>query len=395
MVDRAQPGARGSVVRNIELGETTGQFSSGWIVPAATPTLSSRRFTSLDTGAYAEFDATHANNSLDVTIGAGEGFCNGWFARDQETVITLSPDTEGQTVVLGWNASRIYDDQIDATRDGADTAIVALDKNTPEDEPTFPIWEFDTDATGVVEARDMRRVGSFLEADTVDAEDSISNAEYENVESIPDAVAIKSAQVYTDVQGLVVYNGSAWERVAGTSDLARRNQSNISELIVNLGEAQFELGLERLDFGNGIFDVFANEAQIESLTQLDLDTDTRTLSLNEQFNDGLAEYGARDYGFIVDTMVFAIDADVDRSDRTDIKLVITDENGNQEIISIDQQDTIIETLAFETLNITTQLVIERDDGVFESPEIDDWAVYYDGRAPAVYYEPTITGVTET
>ena len=67
-MDRAQPGACGSTNRNIEPGETTSQYSDGWIVPADAPTLSAQRYTSLDYTAINEFDAAYTTDSLTVTL---------------------------------------------------------------------------------------------------------------------------------------------------------------------------------------------------------------------------------------------------------------------------------------------------------------------------------------
>lgn len=110
-MDRAQPGARGSTNRNIEFGETTGQYTDGWIVPADDPTLSAQRYTSLDETAFNEFDATYSADSLTITIDPGEAFVDGWLARDEPTDIDLATNDAGQKVVIGWNPDVIYDDQ--------------------------------------------------------------------------------------------------------------------------------------------------------------------------------------------------------------------------------------------------------------------------------------------
>ena len=110
-MDRAQPGARGSTNRNIEFGETTGQYTDGWIVPADEPTLSSQRYTSLDETAFNEFDAAYSADSLTITIDPGEAFVDGWLARDEPTDIDLATNDAGQKVVIGWNPDVIYDDQ--------------------------------------------------------------------------------------------------------------------------------------------------------------------------------------------------------------------------------------------------------------------------------------------
>lgn len=163
-MDRAQPGARGSTNRNIEFGETTSQFSNGWIVPADDPTLSAQRYTSLDETVFNEFDATYSADSLTVTIGPGEAFVDGWLARDEPTDITLDADTAGQTIVIGWDPDAIYDDQQHTVRDEADRIIINRESAVTEPHPFSPIWSFDTDGTGVTLASDLRSVGPTMAA---------------------------------------------------------------------------------------------------------------------------------------------------------------------------------------------------------------------------------------
>jgi hypothetical protein len=158
-MDRAQPGARGSTNRNIEFGETTGQYTDGWIVPADDPTLSARRYTSLDEMAFNEFDAAYTIDSLIVTIDPREAFVDGWLARDVATDIELDGDTAGQTVVIGRDSDAIYDDQQHDVRDQADKTIVALKSDVDPTHPVIEVWTFETDADGVVTATDKRGIG--------------------------------------------------------------------------------------------------------------------------------------------------------------------------------------------------------------------------------------------
>ena len=146
-MDRAQPGARGSTNRNIEFGETTGQYTDGWIVPADDSTLSAQRYTSIDETAFNEFAASYAADTYDVTIDAGEAFVDGWLARDEETTITLNADTTGQSIVLGWDPDAIYDSEQHDVRDEADQVIIDLENNVDATHPTVAIWTFDTDCS--------------------------------------------------------------------------------------------------------------------------------------------------------------------------------------------------------------------------------------------------------
>lgn len=175
MTDRVQPGALGSRTYPMEVGDAVGQFSPGWIVPASDPTLSAERWAGIDETAFTEFDATYGGGSLDVDIGPGEAFVSGWLARDISTTITLAASTAGQTIVLGWNPDATYDDQVHATRDEADEVFISLESDAQDDDPYVPIWEFDTDDTGVTSVTDHRNIGPTLGddvegagADTVD-----------------------------------------------------------------------------------------------------------------------------------------------------------------------------------------------------------------------------------
>ena len=161
-MDRAQPGVQGSTNRNVEFGETTGQYTDGWIVPADKPTLSSQRYTSLNETAFNEFAATYSTDSLTITIDPGEAFVDGWLARDVATEIVLDGDTTGQPIVIGWDPDAIYDDQQHSVRHEADMVILARQLNDNQTHPTAEIWTFDTDASGITNVEDHRDIGPQL-----------------------------------------------------------------------------------------------------------------------------------------------------------------------------------------------------------------------------------------
>jgi len=162
MTDRAQPGAQGSTLRNVEAGESAGSLSDGFIVPSSDPTLSAQRYNDLDENQFNEFNASWSSGSLDVTIDAGEAFVKGWLARDTQTTVTLDSFTNGQTVVVAWDADAVYvyDDSIHSNREDADRVIVTREADLPTLEvPYIPIWRFDTDGDGVTDAYDIREFG--------------------------------------------------------------------------------------------------------------------------------------------------------------------------------------------------------------------------------------------
>lgn len=222
-MDRAQPGARGSTNRNIEFGETTGQYTDGWIVPADEPTLSAQRYTSLDEIAFNEFDASYSDNSLTVTISPGEAFVDGWLARDVTTDISLDPDTNGQTVVVGWDPDTIYDEQQHDVRDEADRVILALENSVGLTNPVVEIWTFDTDTNGVVNATDHRDIGPELGENlagqraidyrdiVVDTPDQLPIAELADGESIELAIPVDVGET------LEVYRWGAFDAADGTA----------------------------------------------------------------------------------------------------------------------------------------------------------------------------------
>ena len=224
-MDRAQPGARGSTNRNIEFGETTGQYTDGWVVPADDPTLSAQRYTSLDETAFNEFDATYSADSLTITIDPGEAFVDGWLARDEQTTLELEASAAGQTVIVGWDPDAVYDDQQHDTRDEADTVIVDLEDNTDSTHPVVEIWTFDTDSDGVTNAVDHRTIGPELSKDlvgsrSIDAADiAVHNPERLPITELGDGESIEIPVRVSDGEMLRVHRWGAYDVADGTAPL--------------------------------------------------------------------------------------------------------------------------------------------------------------------------------
>jgi hypothetical protein len=237
-MDRAQPGARGSTNRNIEFGETTSQYSDGWIVPSDDPTLSAQRYTSLDETAFNEFDAAYTTDSLTVTIDPGEAFVDGWLARDTSTDIDLEADTAGQTVVIGWDPDAIYDNQQHAVRDEADKIIVALEGGVVQSHPTVEIWTFDTDANGVTNAEDHRNIGPTLGADIVD----------DNALNLP-SVVVKNPQ---RLPISALYDGESIEIAVRLSNSETIHIYRWGAFDVGSGSAPIGLSVELLDDNDNV-----------------------------------------------------------------------------------------------------------------------------------------------
>ena len=149
MADRVNP----SGIRDADPLLTAASMKHGggdWIVTAGTDLYAS--YDGL-AGALQAFDvASSSKNSFDVTIDTGEGFVGGaWLGRDSQTTVTLASQVSNQTVYVGW-------------RHGAtNTVIIGLDADFQADDPRIPIFDFDTDGSGVTSTTDRRPVGEQID----------------------------------------------------------------------------------------------------------------------------------------------------------------------------------------------------------------------------------------
>lgn len=184
-MDRAQPGAKGSLTHNLEAGATWGQFSEGWIVPGTQPSRPARGESAIDETVLNAFAETSGANSMTVTIDPGEAFVDGWMARDTSTDVDLAASTNGQTVYAGWDVSAVYSSNEHASRDDADTVIVGLASAFQDLDPKVPLWTFDTDGSGVTAAVDERDIGSTATPDQLRAQDVLRVPVYPDKASIP------------------------------------------------------------------------------------------------------------------------------------------------------------------------------------------------------------------
>jgi len=185
MTDRAQPGARGSLTHNLEAGAAWGQFNDGWVVDSSQPSRPARGEASIDETALNAFDETHSSSSLSVTIDPGEAFVDGWAARDTSTNVGLEPSTANQTIYAGWDVSAVYSAAQDASRDAADEVVVGVDSDFDPLDPRTPLWEFDTDDTGVISAADKRYIGPTVQTEQVLATDVLQVPVYQAKADIP------------------------------------------------------------------------------------------------------------------------------------------------------------------------------------------------------------------
>lgn len=136
----------------------SGGTEDGYIRPGTDPSEMARVDGQLDHSTFTAFDQSSSSSSHDVTIHPGEAFVYGsWLAIDTDTTINLDGSTAGQTISVGWDRSQGNVVQID--KDG----------NFGEADRRIPIWEFDTDGSGVTSSTDLRPIGKSFGADAISA----------------------------------------------------------------------------------------------------------------------------------------------------------------------------------------------------------------------------------
>lgn len=234
MTDKVIPSVQGDsdafvVAQLIELGAG----SSGWIQPSSSALLADN-VSSLDQTAVPlnAFNESHSSSSYDVTIDTGEGFVGGaWVARDVTTTVTLSSSTNNQTVYAGWDIS------------ATDTLIIGKSGAFASEDQKIPIWEFDTDGSGVTNADDKRQLGqsSDLGQVTIDADSEIARYLATAVSSSPNGTAGNSNNEVLRIPGTssdliqsvqdgsgklnIAYNtyfdGTDWRYMVGTEPAMR------------------------------------------------------------------------------------------------------------------------------------------------------------------------------
>jgi hypothetical protein len=113
----------------------------------------------LGAGADNEFSQTSSGSSFDVTIDGGEAVVEGAIlARDTQTTVTLASSANNQTVYLGYD------------RDLNDTVIIGLDSAFAAEDRRMPIFDFDTDGSGVTSVTDRRQLGALAIGEGATAE---------------------------------------------------------------------------------------------------------------------------------------------------------------------------------------------------------------------------------
>jgi hypothetical protein len=215
MTQRANP----SVNRPVEAFKSAGAIAlaggteNGWISPSDNPSdISVQDRAILDEDLNA-FNENSQSDSLDVTIDAGEAFVFGsWIVKDNKTVISLAPNTNNQTVYVGWNNNEANDIII-----GKNQAF----NNGPNDtDQRIPLYEYDTDSTGVTLVTDKRQLGKVIETSKVEILEELGLPSYSNSANAPQEVG---RVIYVDgseseLKGIYVYRDGSYNRVRDTQD---------------------------------------------------------------------------------------------------------------------------------------------------------------------------------
>lgn len=121
-----------------------------WIVPASSPTTIATQDSGIDETTFTAFSESHSASSFDVTIEPGEAFVFGsWLAIDVNTTVTLASSTSNQTVYVGWD------------KDAENNVIIGQSGDFASTDQRIPLYDFDTDGSGVTAVTDRREIGNF------------------------------------------------------------------------------------------------------------------------------------------------------------------------------------------------------------------------------------------
>ena len=150
MTDRVKPSYQ-TTARSHEVAGTiqyTEDKRIGHVRHADNPSELSIRDDNIDEEQLVAFSEQHSDTSLDVTINAGEAFIYGaWVSRDEDSIVTLEPNEDTQTVYVGWDIEI------------GNTIIVGLESDFNELDPKIKLYEFDTDSDGVTHVNNVRDIG--------------------------------------------------------------------------------------------------------------------------------------------------------------------------------------------------------------------------------------------
>jgi hypothetical protein len=183
-----------------------GGLEEGVIVDGASPTEVAEQDSGIDETQLNAFAESHGAASFDVTIDPGEAFVWGaWLAKDTTTTVTVAASTADQTIYVGWN------------RNSPDDVIIGLasafDSATEDEDMKIPLYDVDTDGSGVTAVTDRRAFTAPVRIrELVDAPNGTPPiALLEDTESVEITVPVP------DGQTLMVYRWGAYKIADGTA----------------------------------------------------------------------------------------------------------------------------------------------------------------------------------
>jgi hypothetical protein len=207
MTDRVQPGAIDSIIRNDELAQIFNQFSEGWIQPSTDPpTPAAVRRPEIDETALNAFSLV-SGSGFDITVDAGEGFVGGWCARDNQTTVTV-PASTTSTIILAWSLDAVFDPAANQNRDLADEVRVDQAVNVDPQYPRTELFDVTTDANGVTEITDNRRLGPTVTTDRADVQDAINLPTYATLADVPRTLAEGTIVYVKDENDVYIEDGT-------------------------------------------------------------------------------------------------------------------------------------------------------------------------------------------
>lgn len=351
MPDRVQPGAIGSDIIGFELATALSWMTEGWVFPADEPSIAARLSPQIDHSELNAFDASWSSNSLTVTIEPGEAIVGGWLATNVQHDVDLDADTTDQTIYVGHNAAAAYDEEQHPTPNLADEIIIGLADAFNERSFKTPLWIFDTDGNGVVDAENARQIGP--------------------------AMQLQDISVVGEV-GIENYRRA------------------VSRMIPDLAENRFAAGMGRMDFDEGLFEVYTEDDEIVHSENVTIDYGVPgTVELDDDETTGFVDHSEQDMGsFVPDEAVFVDRTIHDEYDNiADLYYTIEDENGNIVEIHRDELGSIVDIGEIETFGVSVTAVFDRDGDIdADTPVLDSWSVFLSGDRPGKYYETEITNL---
>jgi hypothetical protein len=184
----------------------------GFIVDSANPTDISTQDAEIDETTFNNFSESSSGSSFTVSIAPGEAFVFGsWIAIDTSTDVSLDSSTTGQTVYIGWNKNTSDDVII-----GLDSAFAASATDADE---KIPLYDFDTDGSGVTSVTDRRQIGRAQDLSLLSVAEELNIPLYSDTSNAPttegSVVAIDGSG--SEKVGVYSYDGSSYSKV-GNSD---------------------------------------------------------------------------------------------------------------------------------------------------------------------------------